>query len=273
MHKDLDRIITVMKKTHNLDISIYDPSFLCKSLERRCSATGVNCAAEYRGILEKNSAEADAFYHSLQITFSQFFRDPLTFALLEQLILPSLISQKPDGKVIRIWSAGCSCGQEAYSLAMLLSELAENSGKSINYRIFATDISQVALTAGRAGVYDKHAVQNVMLKHLNKYFIKQGDTFSIAPILKQWISFSTYDLLDQTTANPPESIYGDFDIVMCSNLLFYYKPNLQQLIIKKLLQTMSASGHLVTGETEKTLIQNCTNLQALITSTAVYKIT
>jgi len=273
MNKDLYKIIAVMKQTHGRDISIYDQSFLFKSLERRWSATGVNNAAEYYGYLEKNNTEADAFYGSLQITFSQFFRDPLTFALLEQLILPSLISHRPDGREIRIWSAGCSYGQEAYSIAMLLSDLAENSGKRISYRIFATDISQEALTAGRAGVYDQNAVQNVKLKHLKKYFIKQGETLTIVPRLRQFINFSTYDLLDQTTANSPESIYGDFDIVMCSNLLFYYKTNLQQLIIKKLQQALSATGHLITGEAEKTLIQNATKLQAITKSTAVFKIT
>lgn len=271
MNKDLDRIIALMKQTFDRDISIYDQSFLLKSLEKRWIAIGVKTAAEYCNRLEKNNMEADALYNSLQITFSQFFRDPLTFALMETLILPSLISHRPNGREIRIWSAGCSNGQEAYSMAMSLSDFAEASRKEISFRIFATDISQEALEAGRAGVYDQYAVQNVKLKHLNKYFTKQSETYTIIPQLRRCISFSTYDLLDPSSANPPESIYGDFDLVMCSNLLFYYKSNVQQGIIKKLRQAMSASGYLVTGEAEKTLVENATKLQMISTPTAVFK--
>jgi len=271
MNKDLDKIIMVMKQRHDRDISIFDQSFLLKSLERRWIATGVNNTAEYCSCLEENHTEADAFYSSLHITFSQFFRNPLTFALLEQLILPNLISHRPDGREIRIWSAGCSNGQEAYSMGMLLSDLAETSGKEIRFRIFATDILQEALAAGRAGVYDQNAVQNVKLKHLNKYFTMQGETYTIVPQLRQYISFSTYDLLDLSSANPPESIYGDFDIVMCSNLLFYYKSNWQLVIIKRLQQAISAIGYLVTGEAEKTLVENTTKLQMIFTSNCCFK--
>lgn len=271
MNKDLEQIITVLKYTQGRDISIYDPDFLLKSLERRRIATGVNSAAEYCRCLETNTSEAAAFCKSLHINYSQFFRDPLTFALLEQLILPSLISHKPDGREIRIWSAGCSTGQEVYSMAMLLSDLAEASGKEISYRIFATDISQDSLASGRAGVYDQSAVQNVKLKHLNKYFTKQGETYTVIPQLRRYTSFSIYDLLDRSTTIPPESIYGDFDIVMCSNLLFYYKPNFRQEIIKKITQAMSDTGYLVTSESEKTLIEHATKLQAAATSTAIFK--
>jgi len=250
---------------------MYDQFFLAKSLERRLIATGVKNAAEYCSYIEKNNTEADVLYRSLHITFSQFFRDSITFALLEQLIIPSLIANKPDGREIRIWSAGCANGQEAYSIAMLLSDYAETSGKKISFRIFATDISQEALVLGRAGVYDQNAVQNVKMKHLYKYFSKQGETYSVVPQLKQWVNFSAYDLLDKATVNPPESIYGDFDIVMCSNLLFYYKPDLQQVIINKIQQAMTATGYLVTGEAEKRIVENESKLQTLLTSTAIFR--
>lgn len=271
MNTDLEKIILLMKQTPNRDISIYEQSFLLKSLERRQIATGIKNTAEYCRYLEKNIIEADAFYSSLHITFSQFFRDPITFALLEQLIFPSLISHKPSGSEIRIWSAGCANGQEAYSMSMLFSDLAEASGKEITLRIFATDISLEALDAGRAGVYNQNAVQNVKIKHLNKYFTKQGDTYKIVPQLSQLINFSTYDLLDLSAANPPESIYGDFDIVMCSNVLFYYKSNLQQIIIKKLQHAISNNGYLVTGDAEKNLVENSTRLQILNTPAAIFK--
>lgn len=271
MNEELSKIITVMKQRYGKDISIYDQPFLLKSLERRWIATGVNNDAEYCRCLEKNNMEADAFYSSLHITFSHFFRDSLTFALLERSIFPSLVYHKPEGSEIRIWSAGCSSGQEAYSIAMLLFDLAEASGKELRFRILATDISEEALAAGGTGVYDQSMVQDVKMKHLNKYFAKQGKTYTIVPRLRQYINFSAYDLLDLSTANPPESIYGDFDIVMCSNLLIYYKSDLQRVIIKKLQQAMSANGYLVTGEAEKKLVENVTTLQMIATPSAVFK--
>lgn len=271
MNKNLHKIITVMGKIYGRDISVYNQSFLLKSLERRLIATGFNNGYEYCDFLEKNNAEADAFYNSLQISFSQFFRDSLTFVLLEQLIVPDLIFNKPAGSEIRIWSAGCSSGQEAYSIAMMLSDFTDSKGKEINFRIFATDISQDALALGHAGVYDQNSVKNVKKKYLDKYFTKQGENYSIVHKLKKNINFSTYDLLDLSTANPPESIYGDFDIVMCSNLLIYYKNDLQQAIIKKLQKAISATGYLVTGEVERTLVQNTALLQMISTPTAVFK--
>ena len=270
MIKDLYEIITIMKQKYGKDISIYDQAFLRKSIENRCSANDINSTVEYCSCLEKYGKEADDFYSTLNINYSQFFRDPMTFALLEQNIFPSIVSHKLKGE-IRIWSAGCSNGQEAYSLAILLSDIADNSGKELRLRIFATDISEESLAVGRAGVYDQSLVQNVKMKHLNKYFIKNGKTYSIIPQLKQHIEFSTYDLLDQLTANPPGSIYGDFDIVMCSNVLIYYKPDLQISIIKKLQKATSSIGYLVTGEAEKTLLKNVTKMQIITPHTAVFK--
>jgi len=270
MIKDLYEIIVLMKQKYDKDISIYGEAFLLKSIENRCLTNVISNAAEYCSYLEKDSKEADAFYTTLHIDYSQFFRDPMTFALLEQNIFPNILSNKSKGE-IRIWSAGCSNGQEAYSLAILLSDLADNIGKELRLRIFATDISEESLAVGRAGVYDQSLVQNVKMKQLNKYFIKNGKTYSIIPQLKQYIDFSTYDLLDQLTANPPGSIYGDFDIVMCSNVLIYYKPDVQISIIKKLQKATSSIGYLVTGEAEKTLLKNITKMQIITPHTAVFK--
>ncbi|PKM95239.1 MAG: hypothetical protein CVU84_06035 [Firmicutes bacterium HGW-Firmicutes-1] len=271
MNKELSKIITVMKLTYERDISIYDEAFIMNALERRCIVIGAINADQYCNFLEKNKNEADHFFGSLHITFSQFFRDSITFAALEQNVFHNIIAHKPEGSEIRIWSAGCSSGQEAYSIAMLLSEISEARGHQIRFRIFATDISKEALADGIAGVYDQHAVQNVKLKQLNKYFTKQGNTYTIIPELRQCVNFSTYDLLDPSTANPPESIYGDFDIVICCNVLIYYKPNLQQLIIKKLQQALSTFGYLVTDESEKMLVQNCAKVQNIEIPTTVFE--
>ena len=271
MDEGLRDIISAMRQIHGIDISVYDENFLRKSIDRRWIETNTANFEEYVCYLEKDNREADALRDSLHISFSQFFRDPVTFAILEQRILPDIIASRRNGSEIRVWSAGCANGQEAYSIAILLSDLAYAADMKLRFRIFATDISQEALTAGETGIYDESMILNVKTKHLNKYFTRQSRMYAIIPELKQHVIFSAYDLLTLTTSNPPESIYGDYDLVLCSNVLIYYKHKVQQTIIEKLQKAMSPSGYLVTGETETGLVQASTNLQMLTTSTAIFK--
>jgi len=271
MNETCGDIIASMKKSHGRDITMFDQTFLRKSIEKRWNILGLSNAAEYFYNLEKNSSEAEALYRSLHVSFSHFFRDPVTYAILEERILPDIIAHKREGGEIRVWSAGCADGQEAYSLAILLSDLVEAREKDTRFRIFATDISQEALSAGKTGIYDEGAVQDVRKKHLHKYFVRQGSKYGIVPALRQSVSFHPYDLLDLTTAGLPESIYGDFDIVMCCNVLIYYKTEARQVIIRKLLQAVSPGGYLVTGESEKSMIQDVTKLQMISTPAAAFK--
>jgi len=272
MNEELNEIIRVMNQRHGRDISMYDESFLLKSLGKRWVATGSKTAGEYCRYLEENSTEAHGFYSSLNINYSDFFRNPLTFALLEQWIFPKLISQKASGGEIRVWSAGCSTGQEPYSIAMLLDKLTIAGGKMIRFRIFATDTSQSALALAREGVYAKDGVQNLKLKEINSYFTVQGETYTMTSRLRDCVNFSTYDLLDQSSANPPDSIYGDFDIVFCSNLLFYYKADIRHFILQKVQQSVSPLGYLVTGEAERALVEKNDRLKMVAPPAAIFQI-
>jgi len=268
---DLSKIVTIMNQVYGRDLSVFNTDFLEKSFKRRSKETGIADFAEYGCYIKNNSMEADALYRSLYINFSQFFRDPMTYALLEKRIFPCILAGRPEGSEIRIWSAGCADGQEAYSLGILLAEIIEESGKEYRYRIFATDISSEALEAGESGEFDLHGVQEVKLKYLTKYFVRQGEKYKVIPSLKQHINFSRYDLLDQNTANPPESIYGDFDMVICSNLLIYYTEDRQKIMINKLFDAAAANGYLVTGDTEKSLFRNEIKINKVSTPTAIFR--
>lgn len=271
MNKELSEIIRVMSQTHGREISMYDESFLVKSVEKRRLESGADTLASYQCFLEKNNLESDSLFNSLNITYSDFFRNPLTFALLEQWVLPALISSK-SGAEIRVWSAGCSSGQEAYSVAMLLSNMNTLDGEPVRFRILATDISQSALEAAREGVYSKDAVRNLRLRDLENYFKREGDTYTIVSRLKKSIEFYSYDLLDRHSNYPPESIYGNFDIVLCSNLLFYYKPDIQHFILQKVQQALSPEGYLVTGEAERAFVEQTGNLKRVVPPAAVFQI-
>lgn len=270
MEAELQKLTTIMKRQYGKDVSVYDQTFLTRTLDKRCRAAGAKDISQYLSHVLSDALEADALYNSLHITYSQFFREPLTFAILEQSILPAIIAGKNEGGEIRIWSAGCSGGQEAFSVAMLISDLAQSCEKEIRYRIFATDIGEEPLAAGRAAVYNQSAVEEVREKHLQKYFVKQGNSYSVIPQLRSQVSFSYYDLLDKSTANPPDSIFGDFDIILCCNVLIYYTFELQRYVIQKLKQSLSQRGYLITGEAERSLVEQVSKLPMLGTPSAIF---
>ncbi len=233
MNQEVTHIVHILKNQHDIDISQYNDSFLKQTIEKRLRFLKVNNLAEYEQFISNNPYETDVLYTSLHITHTEFYRNPLVFAHLEQWILPSLFEQKPEGSELRIWSAGCSSGQEAYSIAMLIEKIHRKKARQLRYRIIATDISQSALLKAKKGEFSEHEILNIRVKDLKEFFIKRGDTYTINDWLKKHVSFSTYDVLDPLSSYPQESIFGNFDIVVCSNILFYYKPVYQHSIVKK----------------------------------------
>jgi len=264
-------IMRIMKVRYEKDLTIYDEAFLVKTLRRRMAAIAIN-PSDYVLYLQKNRDEAESLVASFQISYSQFFRNGLTFAVLEQLVLPQLLSHKPENGEIRVWSAGCSTGQEAYSIAILLEELLISSSKPMRFRIFATDLSSEALDTARTGVYDEDSLSNVRMKYIKRYFSKMGAAYQVVPGLTEKIVFSQYDLLDAHSTNPPDSIYGDFDMIFCCNLLFYYQTPVRRSIVKKLKRSLAEGGFLITGEAESLFMGNDQNLKMLSASAPVFQI-
>lgn len=264
-------IMRIMKARYEKDLTIYDEAFLVKTLRRRMAAININ-QSDYVLYLQKNRDEAESLVASFQISYSQFFRNGLTFAVLEQLVLPQLLSYKPENGEIRVWSAGCSTGQEAYSIAILLEELLISSSKPMRFRIFATDLSSEALDTARTGVYDEDSLSNVRMKYIKRYFSKMGAAYQVVPGLTEKIVFSQYDLLDAHSTNPPDSIYGDFDMIFCCNLLFYYQTPVRRSIVKKLKRSLAEGGFLITGEAESLFMGNDQNLKMLSASAPVFQI-
>jgi chemotaxis methyl-accepting protein methylase len=268
--KEMDAVIAVMRRVHGLDVSCYDAAFLAKSTERRrMAATGENLAA-YLERLAGDCTEAEAFCRSLRIVYSEFFRNPIAFALLEQLVLPGLLAlrEQSGGGVLRIWSAGCAGGQEAWSVAILLDEMA-TGGRA--YRIFATDLSESDLALGRSGVYPAAALRNVRLHHLDAYFFRRGDAYALTARLRDRVDFSVYDLLDKGTTSPPCCIYGEFDLVLCSNVLIYYRPQAQRLILDKVRRSLAPGGYLLTGETERQIVERVGGFRAVAPPAALFQ--
>jgi chemotaxis protein methyltransferase CheR len=269
----LDKVMRVMRQAHGKELSMFDEVFLAKAVDTRRMGAPAETWTDYLDRLAHDGGEAEALLQSLSITFSEFFRNPLTFALLEQLILPSLVAVKDATAPaeIRIWSAGCAAGQEAYSVAILLEALAGARGHAIPYRIFATDISDTALAMARAGAYDAAAVGNVPLKHIRRSFAVRGESYEITPALKARVAFSAYDLLDEDSVCPPASLYGDFDLILCCNVLFYYRSDIRRRILDKVCRGLSPGGYLVTGEAGRDIAARQTRLRALSPPAPIFR--
>ena len=211
---------------------------------------------EYCAFLEQSDRERTVFIDSLQISYSEFFRNPLTFAVLERIILPAIVLKKRNSarKEVRIWSVACAGGQEAYSLAILLEELRYGDTNEFSYRIFATDQSEAQVNEALKGVYISEALQNVSLKRAGEWFTREGDTYMVKPALKEHIEFSVFDLFNEQLCCPPASIFGDFDLIVCANFLFYYKNAYRNTLLKKADNSLTKGGYLMTGETERDII-------------------
>ena len=252
----LAALVQVVDRVHGLDISPYDKSFLRNSVDKRRSLTGVGSIEAYAGYLAEHRAEAEVLCRSLRVIYSEFFRNSLTFAVLEQMVLPGLIAEKKTAGRggVRVWSAGCASGQEAWSVAILLDELTGAEDRTFPYRIFASDLSEPDLSQARDGVYSADELKNVRLRQLEACFSKRGSSYAIVPRIHSQVQFDLYDLLETDTVCPPTSIYGEFDLVLCSNVLLYYRHEMQNRILNKLSESLAPGGYLVVGEAERQIV-------------------
>lgn len=258
MKKTTESIVRIMNENYALDISVFSDAFLENIISSRIASESNQNNDQYIRRLTDEPGEALNFRDSLSNSYSTFYRNSLTFSILQQFVLPKILlrKEKTQDNEIRIWSAGCAAGQEAYSLAMLLDEFLNKSESELTFRIFATDNDTQELETARKAVYDFDSVKNLPYRFIRTYLRNDSDTFSINDGLKEYVEFSEYDLLDSVSSSPPASIFGDFDIVMCCNVLFYYKPAFQKLILDKFTRSISPGGFLVTGEAETGIVNS-----------------
>ncbi|BES63927.1 protein-glutamate O-methyltransferase CheR [Gottschalkiaceae bacterium SANA] len=267
----MERIKDYFKVHFDKDLSCYQEEFLKRSIEKRMAENGIDNEALYAAKLENNQEEAECFLSALSVYYSEFFREPFAFWYLEKHIIPEIMRKKKQGQEIRIWSVGCSIGQEPYSIAILLNEMIQRSKIDINVRIFASDISGTLLERGRLGNYSRLEMKQLKLEYLDKYFTESGDHYEVSPSIKNQVTFLAYDILDANTICPAESIFGEFDIIFCRNLMIYYHADYQKMILNKLERSLVSGGYLITGEAESAYAEMWLKHKPLMLSGAVFK--
>jgi len=256
MQNAISNIIRFLKLSTGEDLSIFDKDFFSHTLERKIGEAGFRDPGDYYNFLKEHPEEAKSFISSFNVTYSKFFRDPLTFALLRQWLLPSFFSKKDNSEKneIRIWSAAAAAGQEAYSLAMIVDHMKTLYYSNITVQIFASDICQSEIEKAKEGFYPVDQLQNVPLKYLNEYFYPSGKGYKLISRIRELVAFSTYDILDTETTSPPDSIYGSFDLIYCSNLFIYYKAKVRSQIVQKLIKNLTEGGMIMTGNSEREIL-------------------
>jgi len=243
--------------SHNeLDLSVYQASFLHRTFQNRMKKLEIASVDDYQEYLNRTEEERNILEEELQVSYSAFFRNTLSFATLEHIVFPRLLQRTVEAKAreLRIWSSACASGQECYSLAILLEEMLTKAPQPFTYRIFATDKSDAQIKQATMGSYPVEVIKSLSMERIQKWFTKQGETYTVLERIKERIDFSTFDLFNQNLTCPPVSIFGDFDLIVCANLLFYFEPKHQQVIIDKVTRCLAPGSYLMSGETERDLL-------------------
>jgi len=253
MNKDLQYIINLLNEKRGFDFSGYCLSTLDHRIIQRISITQCTNYDTYFNYLQDNPDELDHLIDILTINVSRFFRNTLTFDYISTQILPAVLFHKTNKNMkltFRVWSSGCSMGEEPYSIAILINELLEKKNFKYDIRIFATDIDRQILKKAQQAIYPYESIENIKYKLLKKYFITNGESYHLHKKIKEMVAFSVYDILCKNSFAPPESIFGAFDMVFCRNVLIYFSKEYQEVIFEKLYRSLASNGYLILGEVE-----------------------
>src|SRR6202030_806867 len=213
----LPDIIALLRTKTVHDFTLYKHGTLERRVERRMAVAAVNTAAEYFDLLHRDANERDRLSRDLLINVTGFFRDAAVFDFLAKSVIPDLVRDHPLDRPLRIWVAGCSSGEETYSLAMLFHEALTSAQRNIKLQVFASDVDPDAVAQARDGVYPALIEADVSTKRLAKFFSKEDRSYRISAELRSSVVFTVHDVL----ADPP---FARLDFVSCRNLLIYLLP-------------------------------------------------
>ncbi len=240
----LSRIFALLRDHNKIDFTFYKPSTILRRIERRMAVNQITSLGDYVSFLESYSAELNSLHKDLLIGVTSFFRDRDAFHVLERHHLPMLLQDTPE-RGIRLWVAGCSTGEEAYTLAILCSEVMELTGQKRDVKIFATDVDRDAILEASNGVFAESAVADIEPDLLSKYFYRKDEGFQISRQIREMVVFAQHNLVK----DPP---FTNIDLVSCRNLLIYLQPVLQRRVLELFNFSIQARGILLLGSSETT---------------------
>lgn len=242
---ELSKILSILREKTGADFSYYKPNTIVRRIERRMSVNQIDKISNYVSWLLQSPIEANILYRELLIGVTRFFRDKEAYNYLQDEIIPKIFSNKKKGESIRIWSAGCSTGEEAYSIAMSLRsyEIQKLDGNSYDIKIFASDIDKEAIEFASAALYPESIVTDVPDDFLNKFFTRIDGGFQITENIRRMVIFAPHNVIK----DPP---FSNIDLVICRNALIYFKPVAQKKVLSMFHYSLQPGGYLFLGSSE-----------------------
>ncbi|MDD2369129.1 MAG: chemotaxis protein CheB, partial [Sulfuricurvum sp.] len=240
----LDKIFILLRSQTGHDFSQYKPSTIGRRIERRLAIHQIETIDEYVKYLQQNPAEVEALFHDLLIGVTNFFRDPEAFSVLQEQIIPQLFALRSERETLRIWCVGCSTGEEAYSIAILIKEYLEEYQQNISVHIFATDIDANAIAKARSGIYPAAIAADMSPQRLGRFFVAEHDgSYRIHKSIRDMLIFSEQNIIK----DPP---FSKLDFISCRNLLIYMNADLQKKVIPLFHYALNPEGILFLGSSE-----------------------
>lgn len=240
----LKKIFVLLRAQIGHDFSQYKQPTVIRRIERRMAVHQIGGLADYARYLQEAPTEAHTLFADLLIGVTSFFRDPETFKALEEQVIARIFDDLPDGGVLRAWTAGCSTGEEAYSIAMLLQERLDTLKRDVRVQFFATDIDRRSIEVARAGVYPASIAADVSAERLARFFVQGPDgSYRVQRALRDLLVFSEQDVIK----DPP---FSRLDLISCRNLLIYMGPELHERLIPLFHYALNPRAVLLLGSAE-----------------------
>ena len=238
----MEEILHLLHQQGGVNFRDYKPATVVRRIERRMQVRHVPDLERYLALLESDRSEALTLRREILIPVTNFFRDSDSFEVLAQCIV-KLVRERSDGQPLRIWVAGTSTGEEAYSIAILFAEAFDQIKRWPSLKIFATDVEQQNIEAAGAGVFSEAILAEVSPERLERFFSKRGNHYVVKAEIRQNIVFARHNLLE----DPP---FTRMDLVTCRNVLIYFKTRAQERALRRLQYAMAAGGSLFLGSSE-----------------------
>ena len=242
-----NKILILLRTQTGHDFSQYKPSTICRRIERRMAVHQILSPPDYFKYAQQTPVEIEALFRDLLIGVTNFFRDPESFLEFERQAIPKLFNDKPQGATVRVWCAGCSTGEEGYSIAILLLERMEKLKQNYQVQLFATDIDSRSIASARAGIFPASATAGIGAERLARFFTieQDGTSYRISKAVRDMLIFSEHNLVK----NPP---FSKLDLISCRNLLIYLSAELQKKVIALFHYALNPGGLLFLGNSETT---------------------
>ncbi|MGI6118115.1 MAG: chemotaxis protein CheB [Bilifractor sp.] len=242
----MSQVFSILKNVTNINYTYYKKTTILRRIERRLVVTHNRNLREYVNYLNNNPEEAKLLAKEVLIGVTSFFRDPDYFEVLKESVIRPLVQDSPREKQIRVWVAGCSTGEEAYSIAILFEEVMEELNIHRDVKIFATDLDADSIATAVRGIYGDNIIEDVSVSRLSRFFSRKGNRYVIHHDIRKMIIFAQHNVFQ----DPP---FGRLDLISCRNVLIYFQAVLQRNLFAIFHMALNDHGYLFLGRSESVI--------------------